>query len=101
MIVDDPNASLLYRPILQLPDHFSGAERDQLARAYSATIQQSLVPGYRRLAVFLREEYLPKTRSTFAWSDLPGGGAWYDYLVKNELPRPKGRGFSQNNLSCS
>jgi uncharacterized protein (DUF885 family) len=84
MIVNDPKASLLYQPILQLPDHFSAAERDRLRRAYTATIEQTLVPAYRRLAAFIREEYQPKTRSTFAWSDLPGGAAWYDYLVKNQ-----------------
>jgi len=30
-----------------------------------------------------------------------GQGAPKFLVLPNELPRPKGRGFSQNNLSCS
>ena len=84
MIVSDAKASLFYRPILQLPQSFSTAERDRLTRAYVNAIEQTLVPGYRRLVKFLRDEYLAKTRATVAWSELPDGGAWYDYLVRNQ-----------------
>jgi hypothetical protein len=47
MIVDEPKASLLYHPILHAPDHFSAAERDRLARAFTSAIEQTLLPVYR------------------------------------------------------
>lgn len=84
MIVSDAKASLFYRPISQLPPSLSATDRDRLTRAYVSAIDQILVPGYRRLVEFLRQEYLPQTRQTFAWSKLPEGGAWYDYLVRNQ-----------------
>ncbi|MGH7817616.1 MAG: DUF885 domain-containing protein, partial [Candidatus Binatia bacterium] len=84
MIVNDQKTSLFYQPISQLPQSFSGAERERLTSAYAKAIEQSIVPGYRRLSRFLREEYLPRTRATFAWTELPDGGAWYDYWVRNQ-----------------
>ena len=84
MIVTEPRSSLFFRPILQLPENFSASDRARLADAYLQAISQIIVPGYRRLSEFLRNEYLPKSRSTVAWSALPNGAAWYDYLVKNQ-----------------
>jgi len=84
MIVSDAKASLFYRPISQLPPGFSAADRERLTHAYASAIDQILIPGYRRLVEFLRKEYLAQTRKTFAWSELPNGNAWYDYLVRNQ-----------------
>ena len=84
MIVSDTKASLFFRPILQMPQSFNAGERSRLTRAYSDAIEQTLVPGYRRLVKFLREEYLAKTRPTFAWTELPDGDAWYQFLVRNQ-----------------
>jgi uncharacterized protein (DUF885 family) len=84
MVVSDAKASLFYRPISQLPPSFSAADRERLTRAYVSAIDQILVPGYRRLGEFLRKEYLPQTRKSFAWSELPEGNAWYEYLVRNQ-----------------
>jgi uncharacterized protein (DUF885 family) len=41
-----------------------------------------VVPAFRRLRDFVRDEYLPKTRSTVAWSALPDGAAWYAFYVQ-------------------
>lgn len=84
MIVSDAKASLFYRPIAQLPPSFSATDRKRLPRAYVHAIDQILVPGYRRLVDFLRKEHLPHSRKTFAWSELPNGNPWYDYLVRNQ-----------------
>jgi uncharacterized protein (DUF885 family) len=84
MIVGDAKSSLFYRPIERFPQSFSAAERERLTGAFVDAIERSLLPGYRRLANFLREEYLPKTRDSHGWSELPEGNAWYDYLVRNQ-----------------
>ncbi len=82
MIVEDARTSLFYQPILRLPGAFTQSERSRLTAAYSEAIEARLMPAYRRLVEFLDEEYLEKTRSTPALSDLPDGKAWYDYLVR-------------------
>jgi uncharacterized protein (DUF885 family) len=84
MIVTDTKASLFYQPILRMPDHFSEAERARLTRAYTEAIEQRVVPTYRRLLAFLKDDYLGKTRSTTALSALPDGNAWYEHLVKTQ-----------------
>jgi uncharacterized protein (DUF885 family) len=84
MIVNDAKASLFYRPIEQLPASFSAADQERLTRAYVNAIEQILVPSYRRMVEFLRKDYLSQTRKSFAWSELPNGKAWYDYLVRNQ-----------------
>ena len=84
MIVGDAKASIFYQPILRMPDHFSGAERARLTRAYTQAIEQHVVPTYGRLLAFLKDDYLGKTRSTTALSALPDGNAWYEHLVKTQ-----------------
>jgi uncharacterized protein (DUF885 family) len=84
MIVADPAASLFFEPIKMLPDHFSAADRDRLARAYAAAIEGRIVPAYRKLAIFIRDEYLSRSRATIAWTDLPDGAAWYDHQVRSQ-----------------
>jgi uncharacterized protein (DUF885 family) len=57
-------------------------DRKRLAAAFTSTIEGKLVPAYRRLRDFVRDEYLPRTRTTVAWSALPDGEAWYRHYVQ-------------------
>jgi uncharacterized protein (DUF885 family) len=82
MIVDDPKLSLFFRPVLEMPDHFGESEKSRLTQAYARAVEERIVPTYRKLRDFLREEYLPRTRATTGMSGLPDGDAWYDHLVK-------------------
>jgi uncharacterized protein (DUF885 family) len=45
-------------------------------------LELELLPAYRRLRDFVRDEYLPRTRSSVAWTALPDGQAWYGYYVQ-------------------
>ncbi len=74
--------SEFYRPVLTMPDGFSGAERDRLASAYESAIMDQLVPAYRALRDFIRDEYLPVARETVGLNALPDGQVHYDYLVR-------------------
>jgi uncharacterized protein (DUF885 family) len=82
LIVDDPQQSLFYSPIARFPEVFSQNDRARLEKAYREAIASRINPSYRRLHDFIRDEYLPHTRSTVAWTDLPDGSKWYSYLVK-------------------
>ena len=84
MLVSEVTESLFYQPIKRLPDRFNTADRDRLTRAYVDAIENRILPAYRKLVAFIRAEYLSRSRDTIAWSDLPGGHAWYDYQVRNQ-----------------
>jgi uncharacterized protein (DUF885 family) len=81
MIVDDPTQSEYYGPIRNLPADFAAADRERLTAVYTTAIRDELVPAYRRLRSFVHDEYLPRTRTTVAWTALPDGEAWYAFFV--------------------
>jgi uncharacterized protein (DUF885 family) len=84
MIVHEPEKSLFFGPILQMPSHFSASEKARLTRAYTQAIEQKIVPTYRKLRGFIQEEYLPKTRATYGISNLPNGNARYEFFVRSQ-----------------
>ncbi len=81
-ITDDPRQSVFYRPIESFPEAVPPAERERLEQAYLEMIDARLVPAYRRLHDFIRDEYLPAARDTVGLSALPGGREVYDFLVR-------------------
>jgi len=79
----EPAASPYYGPIRLLPADMAGAERERLTRAYAAAIEERLRPAFRRVRAFLADEYLASARSTVGLSALPGGAAYYQYLIRS------------------
>lgn len=81
-IVDSPEKSIFWQPIANMSDEFADADRQRLADAYRAAIATQLVPAYRGMRDFLRDEYLPQARTSFGLHALPDGRAWYDHMIK-------------------
>ena len=82
-VVEDPKESIFYRPIENLPADFSDADKERLTAAYEEAIVAKLVPAYRDLRDFIRDEYLPETREAVGLSALPNGKDWYDFLIRS------------------
>jgi uncharacterized protein (DUF885 family) len=82
LVVSDPQKSLFYDPIRQLPKDFSPADKERLTQAYRQAIAEKVVPTYKKLQDFMQHEYLPKTRATSGISGISGGDAYYRYLVR-------------------
>ncbi|HCN84649.1 MAG TPA: DUF885 domain-containing protein, partial [Sphingobacteriaceae bacterium] len=82
MISNDAKSSLFYGPVKLMPATFSEADKKRLTTAYVDLINKEIVPSYKKLAVFLQTEYLPKARTTTGINALPGGDKYYAYLVK-------------------
>ena len=82
MIVENPKTSLFYDPIKNLPKSFSASEKESLTKAYEKAIIEELVPSYQKLAVFLKTEYLPKSRTSTGISNVPEGSDYYNYLIR-------------------
>ena len=45
-------------------------------------ILEELNPAYQELATFLREEYLPQSRTGIGIKEVPNGREWYEYLAR-------------------
>jgi uncharacterized protein (DUF885 family) len=82
MVVPRAQDSQYYAPLKQFPAAFATADRDRLTAEYTRTLDGTLLPAYRRLRDFVRDEYLPQARTSVAWTALPDGEAWYAYYVQ-------------------
>ena len=71
-----PAASLFYTPFRDMPGIAASDQASLRAQALT-TIHDTVQPAYRELLKFMREEYLPSTRTTLAAYDLPDGQAFY------------------------
>jgi uncharacterized protein (DUF885 family) len=81
--------NLFYSPVKKIPDSFSVADKKRLTDAYTMLVNEQLSPAYKKLADFLQNEYLPKTRTTSGIGSLPDGKAYYEYLVRNQTTTTK------------
>ena len=82
MIVTDATKSLFYGPIHKMPQDFSDSDRKRFTSAFVELINQQLVPAYKRLSDFLKNEYLPKARTTTGINAVPDGDKYYNYLIR-------------------
>jgi uncharacterized protein (DUF885 family) len=82
MVTDSVTKSLFYEPIKLIPATFSDADKKRLTDDFTKMIAQHLVPSYKKLGDFLKNEYLPKARTTTGINALPNGDKYYKYAVK-------------------
>lgn len=73
--------STFYKPVKKFPDAITPADRARLTAAYAAFIRERLIPAHTHLRDFIKNDYLPKARETVGLGQMPGGAAYYRYLV--------------------
>jgi uncharacterized protein (DUF885 family) len=76
-----PEDSLYYTPFKEMQG-IAAAEQQGLRSEAVAVIRDTVQPAYRELLKFMREEYLPATRTTLAAQDLPDGKAYYRAKIR-------------------
>jgi uncharacterized protein (DUF885 family) len=72
----------LFTPFATMPATISQADREALRREADTVIRDVIVPAYTRLLAFMRNEYLPNTRTTLGASVLPDGQAYYKAMIE-------------------
>jgi uncharacterized protein (DUF885 family) len=82
MVVTDSSKSIFYTPITLMPDSFSTADKARITSGLSHNITTVLVPSYKKMADFLQNEYLPKSRVSISFDDLPNGNKLYEFLIR-------------------
>jgi uncharacterized protein (DUF885 family) len=81
-IVADPQKSSFYKAFDNMPSTIPVAEQQALRAEARAAIEQSVLPAYRKLLAFIRDEYVPKARTTISARDLPDGDAFYRAQIR-------------------
>jgi uncharacterized protein (DUF885 family) len=81
-VVGKPEESIFYRVVAEFPETVPAEEHERLRAAYVEAITTRLVPTYAKLHTFVKDEYLPACRDTVGMGGLPGGEAWYAFLVR-------------------
>ncbi|MBH0041080.1 DUF885 domain-containing protein [Pseudoalteromonas sp. SWXJZ10B] len=81
-VVKNAEDSLFWGPIKKLPDSFSAQQKQKITAQYRELIMQHLLPAYKSMSDFLANQYIPNSRESVGYSDLPNGKAWYEYQIK-------------------
>ena len=81
-LVDEPADSPYFARFDFLPDSLSPGEREEIRGDALETIEDVVLPAYRRLATWFEQVYLPATRDSVGLSSLPNGSAWYEFLAR-------------------
>ena len=81
-VVPVADSSVFWGPVRAMPTSFTAADRARLTTAYRERIERGIVPAFRRLHDFVRDEYMPAARTTAGLGALPDGGAWYETAVR-------------------
>lgn len=76
-IVDDPNRSLLLTNVPEETRRALGQDWEPIADQIRDAIRTTVVPGYRRMADFLKHEYIPASRDSIGISATPRGAEFY------------------------
>jgi uncharacterized protein (DUF885 family) len=80
----DTPANVFYQSIGSIPATVADAERNRLKDGITAGVRDKILPAYVKLHDFLRDEYLPRARTSVGLSALPLGSSWYAFLIKRE-----------------
>jgi uncharacterized protein (DUF885 family) len=82
MITAKVEDNLFYSTIKTIPTTFSEAVKKDLTEKYTAAINDKLTPRFNKMAQFLKEEYLPASRTTSGIGSLYLGKEYYATCVK-------------------
>ena len=81
-LVDDPADSPFMAAFNTLPESLTPSEREAIKSDALETVDDVVLPAYRRFASWFEDVYLPASRDSIGLSSLPNGSAWYEFLAR-------------------
>lgn len=87
LVADEPEDSPLYTPFLNLPNHMSDEDKDDVRARAKVAVAEALEELNTTLT-FLKEDYAPNTREKAGIVDLPEAEAYYQALVSYHTTLP-------------
>jgi uncharacterized protein (DUF885 family) len=82
MAMPDITKNTFYSPVKNIPASMDSGNKARVSANLSKVISDVLIPSYKKLADFLQNEYLPKSRASVGYSELPNGDKLYRYLIR-------------------
>jgi len=89
MATIDKEKSIFYGPVKKIPADIDSGNTKKIKEAYTRLITDQIAPAYKKLADFLKNEYLAKARSSSGINALSNGEAYYDFLVRDQTTTNK------------
>lgn len=87
-LVPAGDAHPFWRPVAVMPASIAADDRARITAGFRRVIADVIVPGYRKLDAFLRDEYRPHCRRTLGLGALPRGAEWYAYAIRANTDLP-------------
>jgi len=81
-LVEDIRDSLFWAPFRSMPDAIPQPEQARLREAGERAIREGAMAGFAAFLAFMREEYIPGTRSSLGAYDMPDGEAYYAHKIR-------------------
>jgi len=72
----------LYTPFAHMPATIPANDQAALRAEAVTLIRETVAPAYAKLLAMMRDEYLPKARTTLAASTMPDGDAFYQAMIE-------------------
>ena len=79
---NDVKENVFYGPIKNFPAEFSDNEKSDFTTKYSEAIKNKIIPTYKKLYDFIKQEYIPGCRKSAGISEIPNGREYYNHLIK-------------------
>ena len=72
----------LFAPFTQMPPSIPPADQEAMRAEAATVIRDTVAPTYAKLLTMMRDEYLPKARTTVGASAMPDGDAFYQAQIE-------------------
>ena len=79
---EDTSRNIFFGPVRNFPMDFTEEQRKKLSASYYLAITTELIPAYRKLVGYIRNDYLPHARLSSGYNDLPNGKEMYEFYVR-------------------
>jgi len=73
---------IFYKPVIYMPETFSTSERKKITDSYSQMIEEKVIPKYKEMHLFFKDEYLHVGRESSGISELPLSDGYYQHMIK-------------------
>jgi len=82
MITSNVEDNLFYSSLKSFPKDFTATQKNNLTKEYTAVIKEKLEPQCKKMTSFLKNEYLPASRTTSGIGSLTNGAGLYSTYIK-------------------
>ncbi len=82
MVTPNVEDNLFYSALKAFPKEITTDQQETLKKEYAATIKEKLEPQFKKITAFLKNEYLPASRTTSGIGSLPNGKELYKVYAK-------------------